>query len=290
MVEKSITEPNVGQAIQRVKDDPKAASYNSKNTSSCSIYLGICFFLFVTAIAIALKENENIVAEDMLFEPHSIVTTNSVPKSRNSKGILSIVEKDIVFERVDENLIAEIPIKSTQTKSTNLPDCSLSIYFFNTISQDSKYFKMDYSIGNIPGGKTVYNISIPFRFESSLDMAIALEPYLYIEIESENQIGFSDVIPLSPEIIFNELIEKTKNTPLKISVMGNQGTAKTSIINDFLNQFRSVTSDFDFLPIAMDTQEKGTIGFKYADPNKGLEPPSQLMKSLKFYDTEGASK
>merc|ERR1711862_493652 len=37
-----------------------------------------------------------------------------------------------------------------------------------------------------------------------------------------------------------------------------------------------------------DTQEKGTIGFKYADPNKGLEPPSQLMKSLKFYDTEGA--
>ena len=72
--------------------------------------------------------------------------------------------------------------------------------------------------------------------------------------------------------------------------MGNQGTAKTSIINDFLNQFRSVTSDFDFLPIAMDTQEKGTIGFKYADPNKGLEPPSQLMKSLKFYDTEGASK
>jgi len=85
-------------------------------------------------------------------------------------------------------------------------------------------------------------------------------------------------------------MEKTKNTPLKIVVMGNQGTAKTSIINDFLNQFRSVTSDFDFLPIAADTQEQGTIGLKYADPNKGLEPPSQLMKSLKFYDTEGASK
>ena len=215
-----------------------------------------------------------------------MLTTN------NSEGTITITSHS--FSIIENDLLLTIAIRNYGEPVLNP---KLRILFNNPNSNDNStaiiedtYYLHDCKCSPLQttSPKTLY-IRIPFPIESSLHLAMKIQTHMKIIIESNNKILLNENIHLTPNIIFSNtfLAQNDLLNPVRVIIFGEQGSAKTTIINDFLNNLRGIFSKINFTPPPFGhTIGAGmTVGVAKVSITKQF---SKYESSIVFYDTEGA--
>lgn len=189
----------------------------------------------------------------------------------------------------EDDLILHLELRNT---GKPLSGPTAYVYYYNPGDQrpgpktvEVMYYLRDCKSALGTGVQHVH-LRLPFPSERALDMAVAVKAHLYLRIEGDGRTVLSETIPLPPAVIFETWLEKLAGMPCHVIVFGEQGSAKTTIINDFLNMFQGLSSIINYGPPPISIQDASTLGVTRIE----IPPPHDTLldESIVFYDTEGS--
>lgn len=221
--------------------------------------------------------------------PEDITSIGEMPNFGPSYGLINIKTK---FIQHGDNVQIEFNLKNNGRK---LESPVVRIYYYNPLNEypGDKIVELLYHLKDckcsLDTGTTIFYLNFPFTPELALDMAIAAKAEIFINIQTNNKVVYSKSIPLPSDLIFgSSWLKILSGRTLRVMIFGEQGSAKTTLINDFLNMLQSIKSKINFVPPPSQIHEKGTIGISKIE----IQPPhdSLLDSSIVFYDTEGSRK
>ena len=205
-----------------------------------------------------------------------------------SEGTISIISHSFLI--IENDLLLTLEIRNFGKQVLNP---KLRILFNNPHSNDNStaiiehtYYLHDCKCLPLrTASPKKLEIRIPFPIESSLQLAMNIQTHMKIIIESDNKILLHENIHLSPNIIFSNtfLAQNDLLNPVRVIIFGEQGSAKTTIINDFLNNLRGIFSKITPPPFGQTIGAgvaKFSITKQFSDNN--------LESSLVFYETQGS--
>lgn len=249
--------------------------------------------LIVIFAVVFLVSQSNFFNAPNYCHPEEItsVDISEMENMKESEGTTTI--RSYSFSLTEEDLLLKLEIRNFGKPISNP---TLRILFYNPYSKtnansviEDTFYLRDCKCSPLPTATKTLYIRIPFPVESALDMAMEMKTQLNIIIESDNKIVLNEQIHLTPDIIFmNSFLLNKLFTPIRVIVFGEQGSAKTTLINDFLNSLQGIHSKINFVPPPMGIKDAGmTVGVsRVAITNPHSSP---LDSSIIFYDTEGAS-
>ena len=240
----------------------------------------ICSLVLFAGLCEILETEHYCVPEDISTLPSSY---ELVP----SDGTVTVLS--IEFTQ-GEHLLMHVTLRNTGSAIGN-PMVHLFYYNPNDQRPGSKMVEVTFYLKGcqraLKTGVQTINLQIPFPSEKALQMAIDLRASLNLRIEGESgRIVHSSTIQLPAEIIFAEWIETLAGRKCRFMVFGEQGSGKSTMINDLLNVLHSQSSFINYTPPPTSIQDAGTIGVVRVTVPEDVA--TLLESSIIAFDTEGS--
>ena len=249
--------------------------------------------LIVIISSVILAASSDLFASPDYCFPREInsLDISAMINTNESQGTITI--RSYSFSIIEDDLLLTIAIRNFGKPVSNP---RLRILFNNPHSNDNStaiiedtYYLHDCKCSPLQTAPKKLYIRIPFPIESSLHLAMNIQTHIKIIIESDNKIVLNENIHLTPNIIFSNtfLTQNDRIPPVRVIVFGEQGSGKTTLINDFLNNLRGISSKINFTPPPFGGNFGAgmTVGVAKVSITNQI---SDLESSLIFYDTEGS--